>query len=141
MPQPENSPSPSSKSLGFLLKVLGLSTILSAAIKYLGPLLPISGSNPLALGVVLTPSLVLGGAVTTAGSTPSGINPQFLYGSVQVEICRNDSTTPLGVLPVQPPDNHPANYRQYAKQHQQHSDVWLTRRQTLEGLAWLHQLQ
>lgn len=61
MPQPENSPSQSSQSsLGFLLKVIGLSTILSVAIKDLGPLLPISASNRLALGVVLTPSLVLG---------------------------------------------------------------------------------
>lgn len=70
MPQPENAPSPS--SLGFLLKVLGLSTILSAAIKYLGPLLPISGSNALALGVVLTPSLVLGGLLLLRGQRQAG---------------------------------------------------------------------
>ncbi|WP_299485830.1 hypothetical protein [Acaryochloris sp. IP29b_bin.137] len=73
MPQPENTPPQSSKSsLGFLLKVLGLSTILSAAIKYLGPLLPISGSNPLAVGIVLTPSLVLGGLLLLRGQRQSG---------------------------------------------------------------------
>ncbi|KAI9131442.1 hypothetical protein [Acaryochloris sp. CCMEE 5410] len=73
MPQPENaSPQSGNSSLGFVLKVLGLSTILSVAIKALGPLLPISGSNPLALGVVLTPSLVLGGLLLLRGQRQSG---------------------------------------------------------------------
>lgn len=73
MPQPENSPPQSNQSsLGFLLKVLGLSTILSVAIKEFGPLLPISSSNPLALGVVLTPSLVLGVLLLLRGQRQSG---------------------------------------------------------------------
>ncbi|MGR3273558.1 hypothetical protein HRE53_06495 [Acaryochloris sp. 'Moss Beach'] len=73
MPQPENAPPQSGKSsLGFVLKVLGLSTILSVAIKDLGPLLPISSSNPLALGVVLTPSLVLGVLLLLRGQRQSG---------------------------------------------------------------------
>ena len=73
MPQPENAPPQSNKgSVGFLLKVLGLSTLLSIAIKALGPQLPIAASNPLALGVVLTPSLVLGGLLFLRGQRQSG---------------------------------------------------------------------
>lgn len=73
MPHPENSPAQRGKSsLSFLLKVLGLSTILSIAIKDLGPLLPLSSSNPLALGIVLTPSLVLGGLLLLRGQRQSG---------------------------------------------------------------------
>lgn len=61
MAHPENSDSESLKSsLGFVLKVFGLSALLSIIIKDLGPLLPISESNGLALAVVLTPSLFLG---------------------------------------------------------------------------------
>lgn len=61
MAQPENSKSEGlQSSLGFLIKVFGLSTLLSIAIKYLGPLLPVSDSNGLALMIVLTPSLLLG---------------------------------------------------------------------------------
>lgn len=73
MAQPEKSQPQSSKaSLIFVLKVFGLSTILSIAIKVLGPLLPIAASNQLALGVVLTPSLVLGLLLLLRGQRQSG---------------------------------------------------------------------
>ncbi len=73
MAQPEKSQPQSGKaSLIFVLKVFGLSTILSIVIKVLGPLLPIAASNQLALGVVLTPSLVLGLLLLLRGQRQSG---------------------------------------------------------------------
>jgi hypothetical protein len=55
-PSPPSSPS----SWGFLLKVFGLSTLLSIVIKQLGPFLPISATPSLVLEIVFTPSLFLG---------------------------------------------------------------------------------
>jgi len=43
----------------FILKVLGISTVLSIAIKYGGPWLPVTGNPPTVLTAVLLPSVVM----------------------------------------------------------------------------------
>jgi hypothetical protein len=50
----------SSNSLwGFLVKILVLSTLISAAIKYLGPLLHLPITNGIALTLVLSPTVIM----------------------------------------------------------------------------------
>lgn len=53
-------PNTMSEDLRFLLKLLGVSTGLAIAIKYGGPLLPLSGSSPIALAIVLAPVIGIG---------------------------------------------------------------------------------
>ncbi|MDX2099315.1 MAG: hypothetical protein SFW36_16170 [Leptolyngbyaceae cyanobacterium bins.59] len=48
-------------SLGFIAKILVLSTAISLAIKYGGPLLPISASSTTAWVAILLPSLLMAG--------------------------------------------------------------------------------
>jgi ABC-type Mn2+/Zn2+ transport system permease subunit len=45
--------------IGFILKVLIASTLLSCAIKYGGAYLPVQGNTPTVLIAVLTPSVVM----------------------------------------------------------------------------------
>lgn len=47
-------------SVGLVLKVLVLSTLLSVAIKYMGPILPIPATNTAALIITLIPTLIMG---------------------------------------------------------------------------------
>ncbi|NJP10645.1 MAG: hypothetical protein HC866_15195 [Leptolyngbyaceae cyanobacterium RU_5_1] len=44
---------------GFILKILVLSGLISIAIKYGGPLLPISGTPAIALIAVLSPTILM----------------------------------------------------------------------------------
>ena len=46
-------------NLGFLVKVLGLSALMSVAIKALGPLLPLPSTTQVAIPMVLTPTVVM----------------------------------------------------------------------------------
>ena len=45
--------------VGFILKVMGLSIVLSIAIKYGGGWLPVTGNTPTVLVAILLPSLVM----------------------------------------------------------------------------------
>lgn len=54
-------------SAGLVLKVLVLSIILSVAIKYIGPILPIPATNTAALVIALTPTFVMGLALAWRG--------------------------------------------------------------------------
>jgi hypothetical protein len=47
--------------LGFVTKVMGLSAVGALLIKLGGPLLPVTGTSTVALGIVLSPSLILAG--------------------------------------------------------------------------------
>ena len=46
--------------IGFVVKVIGLSTLIAIAFKTLAPRLAIPATNVVSLALVLTPSLVLG---------------------------------------------------------------------------------
>ena len=61
---------------GFLVKVILLSALLSVAIKYGGPLLPIAAPftadlNSLVTAIVVLPSLVIGTALLAISKNPS----------------------------------------------------------------------
>lgn len=43
----------------FLIKILVLSAMISVAIKYLGPLLPLPATSSVALALVLSPTVIL----------------------------------------------------------------------------------
>lgn len=60
MPSPNPNPRLSKNDLGFVLKILLLSALISVGIKVLGPQLAIPATSAVALGIVLLPSLVLG---------------------------------------------------------------------------------
>ncbi len=62
-------------NLGFLLKVLLLSALGAVLIKFLGPLLSISGSNAIALTIVLSPTLILGILLSWRASHQSSDSP------------------------------------------------------------------
>lgn len=53
--------------LGFIGKLLGLSLVISFAIKYLGPQVPLSPSPWIVLSIVLLPALILGLALGWRG--------------------------------------------------------------------------
>jgi hypothetical protein len=47
--------------LGFVTKVMVFSAVGALLIKFAGPLLPVTGTSIVALGIVLSPSLILAG--------------------------------------------------------------------------------
>lgn len=49
----------SGEMVGFILKVAGWSIVLSIAIKYGGPWLPVSANTPTVLGAIVLPSLIM----------------------------------------------------------------------------------
>lgn len=55
-------------SLNLVLKVLIASTLISIAIKYGGPFLPIPATSAVALGIVLLPTVIMAIALTYRSS-------------------------------------------------------------------------
>lgn len=55
--------------VGFIAKVIGLSVVLAIAIKYGGPLLPVTGTTVNVLIAVLLPTVVMAGILAWRATT------------------------------------------------------------------------